>query len=82
MSFNLTSTSVLRPSAPGHDVALKLPNGKTVAETSSEELRSILDRLGLAGAHVRPMSALCQKRTFVDLALTLRINRRERHLER
>jgi len=34
--------------------SLPLPNSKTVDETSSEELRSIFDRLGIDRAHSRP----------------------------
>jgi len=38
--------------------SLPLPNSKTVDETSSEELRSIFDRLGIDRAHSRPRNEL------------------------
>ena len=60
MPVNLVSTASLGGVTADPSNSLPLPNGKTVAETSNEELRSILDKLGLEGSHTKPRNQLVE----------------------
>ena len=42
---------------PAHD-PLKLPNGKTIKETPTDELRSLLARFGITDAHTAPRTEI------------------------
>jgi hypothetical protein len=58
---SLSNTKAFIPGAPSGNSGpmhaktqydhLKLPSGKKIGETSNEELRSLLGRLGIEGAH-------------------------------
>jgi len=59
--MNFTSTKTFVPGAPSGNSGptwaktlydhLRLPSGKTIGETSNEELRTLLGRLNIEGAH-------------------------------